>query len=221
MVGVVNESVEHGIVEDLPPAAHVFIFGADALVSGVNPVVGDLGRGRAVIRPDLEAVVDIFPRPRASADGNDRNQACRQSGDGSAPETLRQEYKESDRRSRQWVELAWTLDRFKIGPQQRRFRCRVTPLNPAQPAESLKGARWVRTLQTYSSASSLRPVDRKNRRCRNCRAGKSALFRSCRVRGMYRKFRFANRRSRPVRCDVGRLTWHSAGRRRDRPTPAE
>ncbi len=61
----------------------------------------------------------------------------------------------------------------------------------------------MRTLQPNSSASSLRPVDRKNRRCRNCRAGKSALFRSCRVRGMYRKFRLRKpAAARSVRFDA-------------------
>ncbi len=123
VVGVVNESVEHGVVEDLPPVAHVLTFSADPLVGGVNPGVGDLGPGRAVIRPDLEAVVNIFPRPRASAEGEHRDQARRHRGSHGNAETLRARTKEVFDDHGNWSNWhgLWTVS--GSDRQQRRFRC--------------------------------------------------------------------------------------------------
>ena len=62
-----DQVIEHRIVEDVPPGADVDAVRADADVVGVDPLLFDRRRRRAVIRSDLEAVGEILAKTGASA----------------------------------------------------------------------------------------------------------------------------------------------------------
>ncbi len=67
VIGMGFQIVEHGVVEDAPPAAQVVGMTADADIAGINPLGRDGGPGRSVVRPYLEAVVNIVGKAGASA----------------------------------------------------------------------------------------------------------------------------------------------------------
>ena len=57
--GAVPQIVEDRVIEDLPPLTQVLPRLADPFIGRVDPVSGDRGGRLLVVRPDLEAVVDV------------------------------------------------------------------------------------------------------------------------------------------------------------------
>ena len=64
---MVDQVVEHGVVENGPPAAQVGGMAADAEIGGVDPLRRDGGLGGSVVGPHLEAVLNVVRETRASA----------------------------------------------------------------------------------------------------------------------------------------------------------
>ena len=66
LVGMDDQIVEHGVIENAPPAAQVGSMAADADVAGFDPARRDCGLGRGVIGSHLEALVHVVRKARAS-----------------------------------------------------------------------------------------------------------------------------------------------------------
>ena len=77
---MVDQIVEHGVVENAPPAAQVGGMAADADIGGVDPLRRDRGLGRRVLGPHLEAVVNVVRKTRASAQAERRGCKAKQVG---------------------------------------------------------------------------------------------------------------------------------------------
>ena len=80
VIGMMDQIVEYGVVENGPPAAQVSGVAPHADIGGIDPLRGDGGLGRTVLGPHLEAVVNVVRNTRASAQANRRGYKAKQAG---------------------------------------------------------------------------------------------------------------------------------------------
>ena len=149
LVSQTNEGVEDGVLEDLPPVAVARRGALDSGVACLDPLRRHGRRRPAIIRPDLESVVN--PLPEVVRDTPAREQSREHQAGQRDPSR--------QARSRMWASLK------TVGESPLHGSSSIVQVRPLRPAKTLRPADRARSAQTELSAESALRLSETRQEC--------------------------------------------------------